>query len=78
MDGIVKGVSRGSVKPVIDGIVLGCPRMKNESVVPDTVSVAPAATKLGADTFGSGLTPQGSGNMGKGKKAMKSEKKYGS
>jgi hypothetical protein len=39
--------------------------MKKESTVPDTMTVAAGATKLGQDTFGAGLTPQGVGNMGK-------------
>ena len=69
MPGIVGGVPKGTMKPVVDGIVCGVPRPKKESAVPDTMSVAAGATKMGADTFGAGLTPQGVGNMGKGKGA---------
>lgn len=67
MDGIVKGdISRK--KPVVDGIVSGCEKKKGH-VAPDTLGVTPSATRLGNDTFGSGLTPQGVGNIvGKGKK----------
>jgi hypothetical protein len=73
MPGIVTGIPRGVVKPVVDGIVGGVQRPKKESVIPDTMAVAAGATKLGADTFGSGLTPQGVGNLG----GMKGGKKGG-
>jgi hypothetical protein len=69
MPGIVVGVLKGTMKPVVDGIVCGVPRPKSESAVPDTMSVAPGATKMNTDTFGAGLTPQGVGNMSKGKGA---------
>jgi hypothetical protein len=72
MDGIVRGVEKGTGKPVVDGIVRGIEKPKKLELVPETMSVKPSATKLSADTFGSGLTPQGVGNMvGGGKKKMK-------
>ena len=73
MPGIVTGVAKGSMKPVIDGIVCGVPKPKKESAVPDTLSVAAGATKVGSDAFGAGQTPQGVGNMvgGKGAKGKK-------
>lgn len=67
MDGIVRG-EKGRKKPVIDGIVMGVEKPKKVEAAPDTISVTASATRFGQDTFGSGLTPQGVGNMGKGKK----------
>jgi hypothetical protein len=71
MHGIVTGIVKGTMKPVVDGIVCGVPFHKRETVAPETMTVAASATKMGADTFGSGLTPQGVGNMGKGAKGKK-------
>lgn len=64
MEGIVRGEMTRK-KPVVDGIVCGVEKPKKMDPAPDTISVSASATRLGQDTFGSGLTPQGMGNMGK-------------
>ena len=67
LPGIVTGISRNTVKPVIDGITCGVPRKKKEETIPDTLAVPAGATKMETDTFGAGATPQGLGNLGKSK-----------
>lgn len=67
MDGIVSGVPKRSKKPVVDGIVCGIARDPRPDLKAPTTPVDPGATRKSADTFGSGLTPQGVGNL-KGKK----------
>ena len=67
MDGVVTGLAKHSKKPVVDGIVTGVPKNPRPDLKAPTTSVEAGATKKSADTFGSGLTPQGYGNL-KGKK----------
>lgn len=71
MDGIVSGVPKRSKNPVVDGIVTGCAKNPRPDLKAPTTPVAPGATHKAQDTFGSGLSPQGYGNLvskGKGKK----------
>jgi hypothetical protein len=73
MDGIVTGVPKRSKKPVVDGIVTGVARDPRPDLKAPTSKCEAGATHKSADTFGSGLTPQGYGNLvgggkGKGKK----------
>lgn len=70
MDGIVSGIPKRSKKPIVDGIVTGVARDPRPDLKAPTTKVEPGATHKSADTFGSGLTPQGEGNLkgGKGKK----------
>jgi hypothetical protein len=71
MDGIVSGLPNRSKKPIIDGIVTGIACNTRPDLKAPTTKVEPGATHKSADTFGSGLTPQGMNNLvskGKGKK----------
>lgn len=70
MDGIVSGIPKRSKKPVVDGIVTGIARDPRPDLKAPLTKCDPGATHKSADTFGSGLTPQGVGNLsgGKGKK----------
>jgi hypothetical protein len=75
MDGIVSGVPKRSKNPVVDGIVCGIPKTAHPDLKAPTTSVDPGATRKSADTFGSGLTPQGLGNLAGGGKMKKDEMK---
>jgi hypothetical protein len=69
MDGIVKGIPKHSSKPIVDGIVTGVPRKAHPKLEVPVEKCTPGATRKAMDTFGSGLTPQGEGNLkGKSKK----------
>lgn len=71
MEGIVTGLPKRSKKPVVDGIITGIARDPRPDLKAPTTTVEAGATRKSADTFGSGLTPQGFNNLvagGKGKK----------
>lgn len=67
MEGVVHGIPKKSQKPIVDGIVTGIAKSQHPKVEPNLAKCTPGATLKGMDTFGSGLTPQGVGNL-KGKK----------
>jgi len=75
MDGIVTGLAKHSKKPVVDGIVTGVAKNPRPDLKAPTMTVEAGATKKSADTFGSGLTPQGVGNLVGGGKMKKDEMK---
>ena len=67
MEGIVSGIPKKTQKPIVDGIVSGIPKDQHPNLEPKLTSCDAGATRKSADTFGSGLTPSGVGNL-KGKK----------
>ena len=77
MDGIVSGVPKRSKKPVVDGIVCGIARDPRPDLKAPTSKVEAGATHKAQDTFGSGLTPQGFGNLVGGGKAKGKKDMYG-
>jgi hypothetical protein len=74
MEGVVSGLPKRTKKPIVDGIVTGIACAPHPDLKAPTTSVTPGATRKGADTFGSGLTPQGVGNLVGGGKAKKEKK----
>jgi hypothetical protein len=72
MNGIVKGIPKGSHSTMIDGIVSGLPLKKKELSVPETPKVMASATKYSMGVFGAGPTPDGDGNKAGSEKGSRS------
>ena len=62
--GLVHGVAKHSVRPIIDGIVTGLPRKPRPSAATPVCSVAPSATATPHGAFGSGVFGEGAGAAG--------------
>ena len=58
LEGIVKGIPRGTQRAVVDGIVSGIHRKADCDVAVETISVKPSATPLARGDFGAGTFGQ--------------------
>lgn len=61
MDGLVRGVPKHSVRPVVDGIVTGVPRNPRPALGTPTSGCMTSATKVPHAAFGSGIFQEGAG-----------------
>ena len=62
MPGIVTGVPKRSTRPIVDGIVTGCPRKpKPDLATPTQKPDYLSATKVPHAAFGSGMFGEGAG-----------------
>ena len=59
MEGIVSGIQKRTMPPVIDGVVRGVAKYKSTSLVPDLMRSESGATKQAPQNFGSGNFPDG-------------------
>ena len=59
MDGIVGGIQKRIMPPVIDGIVRGVPKYRAQSLVPELMRSEQGATKIPSQNFGSGFFSDG-------------------
>lgn len=59
MDGIVVGLQKRTMPPVIDGVVRGVPKYRGDSTIPDMMRTESSATKEPSQNFGSGNFPEG-------------------
>jgi hypothetical protein len=59
MEGIVGGITKRTMPPVIDGVVRGVPKYKATSMVPDMMHQPASATRESAGAFGAGNFPEG-------------------
>lgn len=60
MAGVVTGVPKRTTRPIVDGIVTGCPRDPKPSVATPTQKPgATSATKIPQAAFGSGIFGEG-------------------
>lgn len=60
-DGLVHGVPKHSVRPVVDGIVTGVPRKPRPALGTPTSACMPSATSVPHAAFGSGIFGEGAG-----------------
>jgi hypothetical protein len=58
-DGLVRGVPKHSVRPVVDGIVTGLPRVAKPPVATPLASCHGSATAIPQAAFGSGIFGEG-------------------
>ena len=65
-DGLVHGVPKHSVRPIIDGIVTGIPRKAVPSAATPVSACMPSATPIPHGAFGSGVFGEGAGAAGSG------------
>lgn len=66
MSGIVRGVEKRTMRPIVDGIVTGLPRKAMPSAATPTEKVTtPCATKVPHAAFGSGIYGEGAGQPGR-------------
>ena len=61
MPGIVRGVEKRTMRPVVDGIVSGIPRKAVPSAATPTETCHASATKVPHASFGSGIFGEGAG-----------------
>lgn len=61
MGGIVKGVEKRTMRPIVDGIVSGLPRKAKPSAATPTETCMSSATKIPSAAFGSGVFGEGAG-----------------
>lgn len=59
--GIVSGVAKHSVRPLVDGIVTGLPRTAKPALGTPVAPVHACATQMPAAAFGSGVFGEGAG-----------------
>jgi hypothetical protein len=59
MEGIVGGIQKRTLPPVIDGVIRGVPKYKSDSLVPDMMRSDQGATKIPSQNFGSGFFADG-------------------
>lgn len=60
-DGLVHGVPKHSVRPIVDGIVTGLPRVAKPSSATPVSQCHASATKVPHGAFGSGIFGEGAG-----------------
>ena len=75
-DGLVHGVPKHSVRPIVDGIVTGLPRVAKPSSATPVSQCHPSATSVPHGAFGSGIFGEGAGASHSAPK-MEHEKKAG-
>ena len=62
MDGIVRGIPKRTMNPIVDGIVTGVPRKAHPSIAtPTEKAPGPCATMVPKNAFGSGIFGEGAG-----------------
>ena len=61
MPGIVRGVEKRTMRPIVDGIVSGLPRKAVPSAATPTETCMTSATKIPHAAFGSGVYGEGAG-----------------
>lgn len=62
MDGIVRGLPKRTMNPIVDGIVTGVPRKAHPSAAtPVEKTMGPCATMAPSNSFGSGIFAEGAG-----------------
>lgn len=61
MEGLVHGVPKHSVRPVVDGIVTGVPRKPRPALGTPTTACMSSATSVPHAAFGSGIFGEGAG-----------------
>ena len=64
MGGIVRGVEKRTMRPIVDGIVSGIPRKAVPSAATPTETCMSSATKIPHAAFGSGVYGEGAGRPG--------------
>ena len=74
MEGIVRGIPKRTMNPIVDGIVTGVPRKAHPSVATPLEKAAPSATKMPSNSFGSGVFQEGAGAVRGGPPAEKPKK----
>lgn len=57
--GLVRGVPKHSVRPVVDGIITGVPRVAKPSAATPVEKCHASATSIPAGAFGSGIFGEG-------------------
>jgi hypothetical protein len=75
MPGIVRGVEKRTMRPIVDGIVSGLPRKAVPSAATPTETCMSSATKIPHAAFGSGIYGEGAGRPGAAKAKAEPEKK---
>lgn len=75
MGGIVRGVEKRTMRPIVDGIVSGVPRKAKPSAATPTEACMASATKVPHAAFGSGIYGEGAGRPGHAKAEPEKEKK---
>lgn len=60
-DGLVHGVPKRSLRPLVDGIITGIPKVAKPSVATPVSSCHSSATSVPAGAFGSGIFGEGAG-----------------
>lgn len=65
MGGIVRGVEKRTMRPIVDGIVSGLPRKAMPSAATPTEACRASATKVPHAAFGSGIYGEGAGQPGR-------------
>lgn len=58
MEGVVRGIPRNTMRPVVDGIVAGCRLDKHPLLMPQMESVSASATSHTKGEFGGANFPQ--------------------
>ena len=67
MDGVVRGVPKRTMNPIVDGIVTGIPRVAKPPIAtPTEKPPGPCATGVPRNAFGSGIFQEGAGPKPKG------------
>ena len=61
MGGIVRGVEKRTMRPIVDGIVSGIPRKAKPSAATPVESCMISATQIDTAAFGSGIFGEGAG-----------------
>lgn len=62
MDGIVRGVPKRTMNPIVDGIVTGIPRVAKPPIAtPTEKAPGHSATLMPKNSFGSGIFQEGAG-----------------
>jgi len=59
MEGIVAGVPRKTMPPIVDGIYRGIPKYSSDSLSANTMKIQGSPTKDALGAFGAGLFPEG-------------------
>ena len=59
--GLVRGVPKHSMRPLVDGIVTGLPRKAVPSAATPVAACQPSATQMPHASFGSGVFQEGAG-----------------
>ena len=67
MDGIVRGIPKRTMPPIVDGIITGVPRKAHPAIAtPTEKAPGPCATGVPKNAFGSGVFGEGAGHAPKG------------